>query len=118
MFLLTFTTQAALPDLEMRSDALQKEKEEADAAWKLTVAVAPSSSNSPNSDSVDTLTESHQSASADSAVSVDPSSDSASASDAPVVSDAVVTEPQKPQQLLDLEEACKNADDAKRSHQR
>ncbi len=123
-FAYVFTIQAALPDLEMRSDALKKEKEEADSAWKLAAAVVPSSPAPPKSDiaaegaATDFLMENLEGSSDGSAVSVDSSSDSASASDAAVASDAVVTEPQKPQQLLDLEEACKDADDSKRSHQR
>ena len=110
--------QAALPDLELRADALKKEKEEAEAAWKLDLAAAPPSLTSTKSGDaaeaapVDDTSESLQGSSAETGVTVDHSSDPSSPSD------AVILEPSKPQQLLDLEEACKDADDAKRSHQR
>jgi hypothetical protein len=55
---------------------------------------------------------------ADPGVSADPSQHQSAAPDASVSTDAVVTEPTKPLELLDLEESSKDADDAKRSHQR
>jgi hypothetical protein len=55
---------------------------------------------------------------ADPSVSADSSQHPSVAPDASASTDAVVTEPTKPLELLDLEESSKDADDAKRSHQR
>lgn len=47
--------------------------------------------------------------------SISPSSDSSESSIAPA---AAVTQPTKPQELVELEESCSEADNAKRSHER
>ena len=48
--ILMFTTQALLPDIELRSDALKKEKE-AESAWKLSASIHVPLSSTFNSES-------------------------------------------------------------------
>ncbi len=118
------SNQVTLPDFEMRSEILKKEREEAESAWKLATAASPPllASGALESSTPDIVAESTEIKNIDGGGSADSLSDASTASaiDAAVTSDAVPvgTEPKKPQELLDLEDSCKEADDAKRSHQR
>ena len=116
--------QVTLPDFELRSETLKKEKEEVESAWKLATAASPPLSAGDVAESApsDLVVESAETKNIEGGGSADPPLDASttSASDAAVASDAVpvATEPKKPQELIDLEDSCKEADDAKRSHQR
>ena len=108
-----------LPDVELRSETLRKQKEEVESAWKLALASsqpsppAPKIDDAPESSPAPVVTENANGDIADTGASVDTSLDSSLAT----ASEAVVTE-LKPQELLDLEETCKAADDEKRTQQR
>lgn len=123
LFLIS-SNQATLPDFELRSETLKKEREELESAWKLAAVASPPLSSggvteSPLSDIAVGSAENDNIVGGVSAISASDAS-TASAPDAAVVSDAVpvATESKKPQELLDLEDSCKEAEDAKRSHQR
>jgi hypothetical protein len=121
--ILMLTLQAVLPDIELRSDALKKEKDDAESAWKLSVSSHIPLSSTFNSEGAAEVAPSSatpeigQGHSSDTVSS--PSSDSSLASSSESAApEAVAMESKKPQELLDLEEAFKEADNAKRSHQR
>ena len=121
--ILMFTPQALLPDIELRSDALKKEKEDAESAWKLSASSHVPSSSTFNSEGAAEVApssatpETGQDHSSDTVSS--PSSDSSLASSSESAApDAKAMESKKPQELLDIEETLKEADNAKRSHQR
>ncbi len=120
-----YTNQAVLPDLEHRYESLKKEKEEAESAWKLSSSSVSSTSPTINADdaaevlSSGSVSEGIQGMSADKEVSSDPASDSSiNSALGDAVSETVAKEPSKSQELLELEDAFKEADNAKRSHQR
>ncbi len=107
-----------LPDVELRSETLRKQKEEVESAWKLALAASQPSPATKTDDASEgspapVVTENANGDIADTGASVDTSLDSSLATS----SEAVVTE-LKPQELLDLEETCKAADDEKRTQQR
>ena len=108
-----------LPDVEQRSETLKKQKEEAQSAWTLALAASQPPPPTPKIDdgaegsTAATTTENANGDIVDATTSVGASPDSSPASAA----EAVVTEA-KPQELLDLEEACKAADEEKRTQQR
>lgn len=112
----------ALPDLEQRCDALKKEKEDAESAWKLSVSSAVSSSSALSSDDAADHASSGSISDDGQGIRVDNEASSADSSLTSVPdaasSQAVVKEPIKPQELLDIEDALKEADSAKRSHER
>jgi hypothetical protein len=104
---------------------LKKEKEEAESAWKLSSSSVSSTSPTINADdaaevlSSGSVSEGIQGMSADKEVSSDPASDSSiNSALGDAVSETVAKEPSKSQELLELEDAFKEADNAKRSHQR
>jgi len=115
----THCLQAVLPDVEQRSETLKKQKEEAQSAWTLALAASQPPPPTPKiGDAAEGLpaaitTENANGDIVDASTSVGASPDSSPASAA----EAVVTEA-KPQELLDLEEACKAADEEKRTQQR
>jgi hypothetical protein len=114
--------QATLPDLEKQFDALKKEKEDAESAWKLSISSAASSSSALSSDDAADNASSGSISDGGQGIKVDNEASSADSSLTSVPdaasSQAVAQEPIKPQELLDIEVALKEADSAKRSHER